>query len=57
MEVISKAYIEPYLETVKTHQPYQFIRKGYFCIDRDSTEDRLVFNRTVSLKEAWKPKV
>ena len=57
MEVIKNAYIEPYLETVNTHQPYQFIRKGYFCVDRDSTADRLIFNRTVSLKEAWKPKV
>ncbi len=57
MQVIRNAYIEPYLTTVKAHQPYQFIRKGYFCIDKDSTADRLVFNRTVSLKEAWKPKV
>ena len=57
MEVIKNAYIEPYLETVNTHQPYQFIRKGYFCVDRESTADRLIFNRTVSLKEAWKPKV
>ncbi len=57
MEVISNAYIEPYLATVESHQPYQFIRKGYFCVDSDSTTDRLVFNRTVGLKEAWKPKV
>ena len=56
IEVIQNAYIEPYLTTVEAHQPYQFIRKGYFCVDRDSTTDRLVFNRTVSLKEAWKPK-
>lgn len=57
MEVIKNAYIEPYLATVESHQPYQFIRKGYFCVDKDSTSDRLVFNRTVGLKEAWKPKV
>jgi len=57
MEVIKNAYIEPYLVTVDVHQPYQFIRKGYFCVDRDSTSDQLVFNRTVSLKEAWKPKL
>ena len=57
MEVIKNAYIEPYFTAVEAHQPYQFIRKGYFCVDRDSTADRLIFNRTVSLKEAWKPKV
>jgi len=56
MEVVKNAYIEPYLATVDAHQPYQFIRKGYFCVDKDSTPDLLVFNRTVSLKEAWKPK-
>jgi len=55
-ETLVQAYIEPYLSTVKDHQPYQFIRKGYFCVDKDSTADRLVFNRTVTLKEAWKPK-
>ncbi len=56
IQTIKNAYIEPYLATVEAHQPYQFIRKGYFCVDRDSTSDRLVFNRTVGLKEAWKPK-
>lgn len=56
MQTITHAYIEPYLATVTEHQPYQFIRKGYFCIDKDSTSDRLVFNRTVGLKETWKPK-
>jgi glutaminyl-tRNA synthetase len=32
---------------------YQFIRKGYYCLDKDSTPDRLIFNRTVSLKDTW----
>ncbi|MFP5039448.1 glutamine--tRNA ligase/YqeY domain fusion protein [Parasediminibacterium sp. JCM 36343] len=32
---------------------YQFIRKGYFCLDKDSTTDKLVFNRTVTLKDTW----
>lgn len=57
MQVIKNAYIEPYLAKLAEHQPYQFIRKGYFCVDKDSTADQLIFNRTVSLKEAWKPKV
>jgi glutaminyl-tRNA synthetase len=56
MEVIKQAYIEPYLATAEQGVGYQFIRKGYFCVDKDSKSDQLVFNRTVSLKEAWKPK-
>ena len=32
---------------------YQFERQGYFCTDPDSSEDRLVFNRTVTLKDTW----
>jgi glutaminyl-tRNA synthetase len=56
MEVIKEAYIEPYLKTAKQGVGYQFIRKGYFSVDQDSTANQLIFNRTVSLKEAWKPK-
>ncbi|MFD0940422.1 glutamine--tRNA ligase/YqeY domain fusion protein [Pedobacter boryungensis] len=56
MEVIKQAYIEPYLINAEQGVGYQFIRKGYFCVDKDSKPGQLVFNRTVSLKEAWKPK-
>ncbi len=56
MEVIQQAYIEPYLATAKQDIGYQFIRKGYFTVDKDSKPGQLIFNRTVSLKEAWKPK-
>jgi len=56
MQVISNAYIEPYLANAAKGVGYQFIRKGYFCVDKDSTADHLIFNRTVGLKEAWKPK-
>lgn len=53
MEVIKQAYIEPYLATADKDGRYQFIRKGYYCLDKDSTPEHLVFNRTVSLKDAW----
>jgi glutaminyl-tRNA synthetase len=53
MEIIEKAYIEPYLVNADADTGYQFIRKGYYCLDSDSTADHLVFNRTVSLKDAW----
>ena len=56
MQVIEQAYIEPYLTEAKTGLGYQFIRKGYFSLDKDSTAKHLIFNRTVGLKEAWKPK-
>jgi glutaminyl-tRNA synthetase len=53
LEVIANAYLEPSLETAKPGEHFQFIRKGYFCPDTDSTEEKLVFNRTVTLKDAW----
>jgi len=53
MEVITHAYIEPYLAHAGKDARYQFIRKGYYCVDQDSTADHLIFNRTVSLKDAW----
>ncbi|WP_379086418.1 glutamine--tRNA ligase/YqeY domain fusion protein [Pedobacter sp. UC225_65] len=56
VEVIKNAYIEPYLAHAEQGVGYQFIRKGYFVVDKDSKPDQLIFNRTVSLKEAWKPK-
>ncbi len=46
------AYMEPSLRDAQLNTPYQFIRKGYFYLDKDSTKEKLVFNRTVTLKEA-----
>jgi len=57
LQVIDNAYVEPSLKTAQTLTGYQFIRKGYFCLDKDSTEDKLVFNRTVTLKDAWAKEV
>ena len=48
-----RAYVEPSLKTAQSGDRFQFIRKGYFCIDPDSTADKLVFNRTVTLKDTW----
>jgi len=53
-EVLSNVYIEPALTEATLGKGYQFIRKGYFCLDKDSTADHLVFNRVVSLKDGWK---
>jgi len=54
LTVLPNAYIEPALADADLEGRYQFIRKGYFCLDRDSTADKLVFNRTVTLKDTFK---
>jgi glutaminyl-tRNA synthetase len=53
LEVLDKCYIEPGLAQAKPGDRFQFERVGYFCVDPDSTEDKLVFNRTVGLRDAW----
>ena len=53
LQVISNAYVEPSLKNATLAENYQFIRKGYFCLDKETTSGKLVFNRTVSLKDAW----
>ncbi|MEO6456212.1 MAG: glutamine--tRNA ligase/YqeY domain fusion protein [Ginsengibacter sp.] len=57
LQVIKNAYIEPFLKKASVNTPYQFIRKGYFCLDKDSTPGDLIFNRTVTLKDAWAKEV
>ena len=53
---VGKAYVEPYLKSAKAEDKFQFQRIGYFCVDRDSTSEQLVFNRTVTLRDNWKNK-
>ena len=55
LQVIKAAYAEPSLKTAKFDERYQFLRKGYFSLDKDTAESRMVFNRTVTLKDSWKP--
>ncbi len=47
------AFVEPYLKDAKAEEKFQFERLGYFCVDKDSTEEKLVFNRTVTLRDSW----
>jgi glutaminyl-tRNA synthetase len=53
LQVITNAFVEPALANAQLQNRYQFIRKGYFCLDKDSTPTQLIFNRTVTLKETW----
>jgi glutaminyl-tRNA synthetase len=53
VEVLTQAWVEPALAGGNSNDPVQFERQGYFCRDPDSTPDRLVFNRTVGLRDTW----
>jgi glutaminyl-tRNA synthetase len=57
LEIINNAYAEPALAADSSDNRYQFLRKGYFCLDKDSTTEKLVFNRTVTLKDTWAKEV
>ena len=52
LEVIT-GYVEPSLKTSKNLDHFQFQRLGYFCVDKDSSSEKLVFNKTVGLRDTW----
>ena len=55
LTVVENAYLEPAFEGAKAYESFQFVRNGFFCVDaKDSTEEKLVFNRIVSLKSSFK---
>ncbi len=51
---IIRAKVEPGVKTASPGDTFQFMRLGYFCVDKDSTKEQLVFNRTVALRDSWK---
>ncbi|HEX2867814.1 MAG TPA: glutamine--tRNA ligase/YqeY domain fusion protein [Ignavibacteriales bacterium] len=53
LQVLNSCLVEPGLKDAPRGSKYQFERQGYFCVDLDSTVDKLVFNRTVALKDSW----
>jgi glutaminyl-tRNA synthetase len=53
LEILSSCWVEPGLRDAKPGDRYQFERLGYFCVDPDSSDKALVFNRTVSLRDTW----
>lgn len=57
LQVLPAVYAEPSMKDAVTGDRYQFIRKGYFVLDKDSTSAHLVFNKTVGLKDAWAKEV
>ena len=53
LEILTSAKLEPSLANAKPEDHFQFERVGYFCLDPDSTEGKLIFNRTLPLKDSW----
>ncbi|HRC31968.1 MAG TPA: glutamine--tRNA ligase/YqeY domain fusion protein [Bacteroidia bacterium] len=53
LKIINKAYIEKHFALDSIDSKFQFLRLGYFCFDKDSTPQHLVFNKTVGLKDSW----
>jgi len=53
LQIQATAYAEKAVALATLADRYQFLRKGYFCLDKDSTSDKLIFNRTVTLKDSW----
>jgi glutaminyl-tRNA synthetase len=53
LHILNNVYIEPALTAAQPGDRFQFLRKGYFCVDKDSTPEHIIFNRTVTLKDAW----
>lgn len=53
LQTIPSVYAEPDLQNAKFDERYQFLRKGYFTLDKTTSEEKMVFNRTVTLKDTW----
>lgn len=57
LTVINNAWVEPALLEAAMEDKFQFLRLGYFCKDKNSTEEKIIFNRTVGLKDSWAKEV
>jgi glutaminyl-tRNA synthetase len=56
LNIIPNCKAEPHIKQAKVGDKFQFERKGYFCMDKDSSNEGIVFNRTVTLRDTWKQK-
>jgi glutaminyl-tRNA synthetase len=57
LQVLSTVYAEPAIKSAILDERFQFLRKGYFSLDPDSTQEKIVFNRTVTLNDMWAKEV
>ena len=53
LKVLHPCFVEPGLMHAQPGEVFQFERQGYFCVDPDSTEGNLIFNRTAALRDSW----
>lgn len=53
LQVLEKVLVEPAVLNLKPQDTFQFLRHGYFCVDKDSKPGKLIINRTVTLKDSW----
>jgi len=53
LQIVPAVYAEPALKNAKFNERYQFLRKGYFILDKETNEEKMIFNRTVTLKDTW----
>lgn len=53
LQVVTTVYAEPELMNAKFDERYQFLRKGYYSLDKDTSASRMIFNRTVTLRDTW----
>ena len=54
LKVLTNCKVEPWLKDAKPLEKFQFERRGYFCVDsKDSSSEKLIFNRTVPLRDTW----
>ena len=53
LQILKTVYAEPELANSRTGEHFQFLRMGYFCLDPDATSNKLIFNRTVTLRDTW----
>ncbi|HET6254910.1 MAG TPA: glutamine--tRNA ligase/YqeY domain fusion protein [Puia sp.] len=53
LQVVPVAYAEPAMRHARFNEHYQFLRKGYFNLDKDSSEEKMIFNRTTTLRDTW----
>ena len=56
LQVLTGCKVPCEMREAKTGDTFQFLRMGYFCVDKDSTPEKPVFNRTVALKDSWAKK-
>ena len=53
LKIVDDCFVEPSVANAKPLDRFQFERLGYFCVDTDSSPEKLVFNRTATLRDEW----